>query len=158
MVNNIYIIVTGCDTSTKPKHQCDWFIRLLLKFVVTVLPIGAAFLMANLIQIIKLTGFISFTSYLVPIILQVRSIHVCRKKLPKYHMHISPARKNNVDRQSNKKEMDSRRKCYVTPYSYSVISHPVTGLLMTAVGICLLVFLIVDLFVPPSKLTCSTQS
>lgn len=44
-----------------------------------VLPILAAFGVANLIYILKYAGLIAFIAYIFPVGLQLRSIHVCKK-------------------------------------------------------------------------------
>ena len=79
LVNNLYILITGHDTSRKPKYRFDWFLRMFLRFAMAVLPILAAFGVANLIYILKYAGMVGFIAYLFPFGLQLRSIHVCKK-------------------------------------------------------------------------------
>ena len=93
IVHNLYILITGADTSEKPKHrfnQFDWFLRLSLRFIIAILPIMAAFGVANLVYVLKYAGLFGFINVLFPFLLQIRSIHVCKKRFAKFSkVHIS---------------------------------------------------------------------
>ncbi len=81
IMNNIYIIITGNDTSKKPKWRYDWLLRFFLRFVGALLPIIAAYGVANLIYVLTYAGLVGFgVSFLFPTVLQLRSIFVCTKK------------------------------------------------------------------------------
>lgn len=78
IINNIYIIITGNDTSKKSKCQYDWLLRLFLRFIGALLPILAAYGVANLIYILTYAGLVGFgVSFLFPTVLQLRSTFVC---------------------------------------------------------------------------------
>ena len=93
IVHNLYILITGTDTSEKPKHRFnrfDWFLRLSLRFIIAILPIMAAFGVANLVYVLKYAGLFGFISFLFPFLLQIRSIHVCKRRFAKFSkVHIS---------------------------------------------------------------------
>lgn len=81
IMNNIYIIITGNDTSKKPKWRYDWLLRFFLRLVGALLPIIAAYGVANLIYVLTYAGLVGFgVSFLFPTVLQLRSIFVCTKK------------------------------------------------------------------------------
>lgn len=81
IMNNIYIIVTGKDTSKEPKCKYDWLLRLFLRLVGALLPIIAAYGVANLIYVLTYAGLVGFgVSFLFPTVLQFRSTFVCVKK------------------------------------------------------------------------------
>lgn len=81
IMNNIYIIITGNDTSKKPKWRYDWLLRFFLRLVGALLPIIAAYGVANLIYVLTYAGLVGFgVSFLFPTVLQLRSTFVCIKK------------------------------------------------------------------------------
>ena len=81
MVNNIYIIITGRDTSEHPKWRFDWLLRFLLRLTVATVPLVAAFGVSNLIFILKYAGLLGFgVCFLYPTILQLASTYVCIKE------------------------------------------------------------------------------
>lgn len=81
IMNNIYIIITGNDTSKEPKCKYDWLLRLFLRLVGALLPILAAYGVANLIFVLTYAGLVGFgVSFLFPTVLQLRSTFVCMKK------------------------------------------------------------------------------
>ena len=81
IMNNIYIIITGNDTSEKPKWRYDWLLRFFLRFVGALLPIIAAYGVANLIYVLTYAGLVGFgVSFLFPTVLQLRSTFVCIKR------------------------------------------------------------------------------
>lgn len=93
IVNNLYILITGNDTSQKPKYRYnkyDWFLRLALRLIIAILPILAAFGVANLVYVLKYAGLFGFICFFFPFLLQIRSIHVCKKRFAKFSkFHIS---------------------------------------------------------------------
>ena len=81
MVNNIYIIITGHDTSEHPKWRLDWLLRFLLRLTVATIPLVAAFGVSNLIFILKYAGLLGFgVCFLYPTVLQLASTYVCIKE------------------------------------------------------------------------------
>lgn len=94
IMNNIYIMITGNDTSKKPKWRHDWLLRFFLRFVGALLPIIAAYGVANLIYVLTYAGLVGFgVSFLFPTVLQLRSIFVCMKKFQNtgtedIHLHL----------------------------------------------------------------------
>ena len=78
MVNNIYIIITGHDTSEHPKWRFDWLLRFLLRLTVATVPLAAAFVVSNLIFVLKYAGLLGFgVCFLYPTVLQLASTYVC---------------------------------------------------------------------------------
>ena len=79
MVNNIYTVVLGKDT-TQHKGWYYTLIHLGMKFLAASLPIDVSLFVANLVFVTKyagLTGF--FLCFYFPILLQLRSQWVCQK-------------------------------------------------------------------------------
>ena len=181
MVNNLYILITGQDTSKKPKYRFDWFLRLFLRFSMALLPIMAAFGVANLIYILKYAGLLGFIAFFFPVLLQLRSIHVCKKKFATSFISISGKlstireKESDIDEEPNddaetkspmvEKEKVSlletrdlsnreKRDLYTTPYSNVLISHPIAVWVVGALGAILFVLAFSSLFVHPNKLSC----
>ena len=78
MVNNIYITITGHDTSEHPKRRFDWLLRFLLRLTVATVPLAAAFVVSNLIFVLKYAGLLGFgVCFLYPTVLQLASTYVC---------------------------------------------------------------------------------
>lgn len=81
IINNIYIIITGNDTSKKPKWRYDWLLRFFLRLVGALLPIVAAYGVANLVYVLTYAGLVGFgVSFLFPTVLQLRSTFICIEK------------------------------------------------------------------------------
>ena len=81
MVNNIYIIITGHDTSELPKWRLDWLLRFFLRLTVATVPLLAAFGVSNLIFVLKYAGLLGFgVCFLYPTILQLASMYICVKE------------------------------------------------------------------------------
>lgn len=162
VVNNIYNIITGRDTSQKPKFQYDWLFRLLLRFIVALVPILAAFGIANLVSVLKYAGIAGFTGFLLSFLLQIRSIQVCKTKFAQSHVSIpNGIIPNGISNRKNRKHtssdnMSNHKKCYMTPYSYPVISHPTTGWVMVFVWVCLSLVLLASLFLHPDNISCQS--
>ena len=96
MVNNIYTVITGNDTSKKPKWRYDWILRFSLRFTAALLPLLAAFGMANLIYVLKYAGLVGFgVCFLYPTVLQLRSTFVCIKRFSITNVQLSLTNSNN---------------------------------------------------------------
>ena len=171
VVNNFYILITGHDTSEKPKYRFDLLLRLFLRFVVALIPIMAAFGVANLIYVLKYTGLVGFMCFLFPFSLQVRSIQVCKKTFSKVLVSVtgssSPANGEEekkglispklVEQTSSLFTKDVCRDkgpLYMTPYSYKFISRPISVACVGVAGGLLFVLALSSLFVHPDRLTC----
>lgn len=179
VVNNLYILITGHDTSRRNRHRFDMVLRIALRLVVSVLPILAAFGVANLIYVIKYAGLLGFICYFFPFILQLRSIQVCKRKFSTSYFSISggPTPGNGSDDEDSKnkgsispvlekekeslllaKDLDSKgkRALYMTPYSYLLLSHPVSVVVVGITGLFLFLLAMSSLFVHPHKVTCES--
>ena len=177
VVNNLYILIAGQDTSKKAKHRFDVVLRVALRLIVAILPILAAFGVANLIYVLKYAGLLGFIAYFFPILLQLSSIHVCKKKFSTSLISMSGSRsdqkhgsddenKGEISPGLNKQKeplfparhLDSKetRSLYMTPYSWLFVSHPVSVWIIGAVGLCLFILAFSSLFMHPHRLTCSS--
>lgn len=113
VVNNLYILITGHDTSKKPKFRFDWLLRIFLRFVVALLPILAAFGVANLIYVLKFGGMVSFIGLFFPFMLQLKSIYVCKKRFSRFHISVSgshsPTKQDSGDEGGNDVKMELKK-------------------------------------------------
>ena len=89
IVNNLYIFITGHDTSKEVKHRFDLFLQVVLRFINAVLPILAAMGVANLIYVLKYAGLAGFMCFMFPFLLQMKSIYTCRKRFCLNHVSLS---------------------------------------------------------------------
>ena len=164
IVNNIYILITGHDTSRKPKYRCDRLLRIFLHIITGILPILAGFGVANLIYILKYGGLAGFVCYFFPSFLQFFSIQVCKKKFStaftsrsNSHSALETSLSNELQK-SPLLPKDSKtnhgQSLYMTPYSIRFLSHPVCVWIVWALGMMLCVLAFVGLFVHPQKQTC----
>ena len=177
IVNNIYIILTGQDTSAKPRWKCDWIFRFILRFVAALLPLLAAMGIANLIYVLKYAGLVGFIIALFfPAVLQLRSIYVCNKVFGLSTTHTADndtctlsekvpliqnsgkelSKADNMIKLSGVLEFHRKNRItYITPYSRGYLSHPMIVMVIIGVGFCLFILAITSLGVGPQKLTCS---
>ena len=118
------------------------------------LPIAAAFGMSNLVYILTVSGFITLAIYISPFILQVRSIQVCKKQFADY---TSDGANDKIKTGISccKNVLFGSSEAYMTPYSYPILSHPIIGSILVAIGMTLFVFLVIHFFVIPVKLACA---
>ena len=156
IVNNVYTVITGRDTSEPAKWKYDWILHLSMKFIVALIPILLAFASANLVYILSYTGILAFGLLLLfPGVLQLRSTYVCSKK---FGQCVAPQAKEDSQPLINKVAKSSKLSCsswsYMTPYSNSVISHPLFVCLIGCFGACFFVFALVSLFITTDKFTC----
>lgn len=170
IVNNIYMILTGQDTSKEPRWRCDWLLRFVLRFFAALLPLLAAMGIANLIYVLKYAGLVGFTIALFfPAVLQLRSIYICNRtfgSIIPQRGAVNNANENSplilkVDRRtmlelSGVLEFHrEKRDNYMTRYSRGYLSHPLIVLVIVGIGFCLFILAVVSLGVGPQKLTCS---
>lgn len=180
IVNNIYTILTGQDTSEDPRWRCDWLFRFILRFVAALLPLLAAMGIANLIYVLKYAGLVGFTIALFfPAVLQLRSIYVCNRDFGPSTERIiddisdSKVTENTPLIQTSGEEISKadesmielsgvlefrrrKRSSYMTPYSRGYLSHPLIVLVIIGIGLCLFILAVTSLGIGPQKLTCST--
>ena len=155
IVNNVYMAMTGRDTSTPTKWRYDWLLKLVLRFIVAVLPLALAFAAANLVFILQYAGLLGFgIGFLFPVILQLRSIYVCNKLFGQK----GPPRGGVMVNVEKTPLLDSVQKCdsrsYMTPYSNAVLSHPIFVILIAFFGFSFFVISFVSLFIGPEKVSC----
>ena len=170
IVNNIYIIITGRDTSEKPRWKCDWLFRIILRFVAALLPLIAAFGMANLIYILKYAGLFGFAiAVFLPAVLQLHSIYVCNREFrytTSTATEATPLLVQNDQRVQVKGDdvistlgvlefRKSSRVHYETPYSRGLLSHPFVVMVILLVGIFLFLMAVTSVGIGPHKIKCS---
>lgn len=181
VVNNLYIIITGRDTSAKipSKRKLDFILRLVLRLIVGILPILAALGVANLVYVLKYAGLMGFNiCFFFPTVLQWRSMSVCKRKFAPSHISVSGSHTKDEEQKSllpassatsaiiftagqhsllSTKQLVAGKKDksqYMTPYSSVVFSHPIAVILVGVVGGCLFILTVASLGVHPSKLSC----
>ncbi len=150
-------------------------LKIALRFVLALLPVLAAFGVANLVYVVKYLGLFALANMIFPGLLQIKSILACKKEFSFVKtISESPANSRTRGRWKSKKskvvKKDGRlfellssfcsfrsgaRAVYMTPYSYPVLSHPVSVGVVVGVGAVLLVLVFSNLFVQPEKLTCN---
>ena len=177
MANNIYSLITGQDTSKKPNHRYTWLFTLLLRAIVAILPILAAFGIANLVYIIKYSGILAYAAIILPAGLQFQSIRVCKKAfLPplvtgKKNFPMSELRENKQETSDSDRELSEGMEksplmsnqhrsstLYMTPYSSRVFSRPVAVVITGVLGTILYLLIISSFVCHPEKLTCPSYS
>ena len=89
MVNNIYTVVLGHDTSKSPRNIRYRLLLLMLRFLVALIPILLAFGISNLVTVAQFTGLFAFlVIFFFPTVLQLQSIRVCKRRFRDVHVHI----------------------------------------------------------------------
>eukprot|EP00731_Ephydatia_muelleri_P006574 Em0003g822a len=79
MVNNLYQVIMGRDTSQR-KHSYDGLILVAMRAVVAILPIVCSLFISNLVYILKYGGLVGFlTAFFFPLALQLASQYKCVK-------------------------------------------------------------------------------
>jgi hypothetical protein len=161
IANNIYMVITGRDTSEKGKWKYDWLLRLFIRFFSAILPLALGFAAANLVFILTYAGQLGFVTYfLVPVVLQLRSIYVCKKMFsprPAEPEISSESTTHRKEMKSTPLETNAKKKSrftYMTPYSNVVCSHPIFVAIMGFFGFCFFVIAILSIFIGPDTLTC----
>ena len=180
-VNSIYHIITGHDTSEKPKYKYDWLLRLLLRFTAAILPIAAALGLSNLAYVLKGGGFLGLACYQAAFLLQVRSIYVSKRVFGRpgsANSNLVRSRnggtgssallkskqclKNgeveaSTSYKATKWEANDKH-LYMTPYSFTFFSQPLVSWTMVVLGFILYVLAFVDFFFKPEKLSCVAET
>ena len=193
IVNNLYLLITGQDTALPPKYRYDRVFRIFLRVITALLPVLCSFGVANLITVLKFCGLTGFVSFLFPIILQLRSIHVCKKKFLTTSIRMSEYKEAKDDdngspddgsepltetdksqktsRKSYKisrvtlnsffrslftKDSESVQKSYMTPYSLSIFSRPLSVEVITMMGACQFILSVISLFINVNRVSCES--
>ena len=177
VVNNLYIIITGHDSSKPPSKKYKWFdffLRIALRLIVAIFPILAAFGVANLVYVLKYAGLMGFNiCFFFPTALQLRSVYVCRRRFAPSHISVSGKHSSKEEHQSllstpngivaskeqsivsmKRLEGKEKRLPYMTPYSSRIFSHPVAVVVVGTVGVFFFVLTLASLGVHPKTMTC----
>ena len=170
LVNNIYIILTGRDTSKEGKWKFDWVLRVILRLFGSITPIFAVMGMANLIYIITYGGLSGYiVCYFFPAILQLTSIHACEKKFSVLSQSTTTRFQTNKETAMKKKEnrtytdemtpLNANQKTsgnpsYMTQYSIPILSHPWFVAFMMAVIVMIFGLIMASLFISPDQISC----
>ena len=161
IMNNIYSVFMGQDTTKKPKYKFDWLIRVILKFFIATLPIVAALFVSNLVYVLKYAGLFGFgMCFFFPTLLQLQSQRVCRKLFGSTPGTIKVKPEDSTtSSDSNSSERVPLLSVqegpddllYMTPFSSRILSHPVSVMILGGVGLLLFILAIVGLAVHPSE-------
>lgn len=170
LVNNIYIIITGRDTSVPGKSRYDWLLRIALRLVGSVTPILAAMGMANLIYVITYGGLSGFiVCYFFPAVLQLISIRKCKKTFAepthgriqdgKNTSYIFPPTRNEDHNSDNEvtpllQRWNMKSETYMTPYSIPILSHPLFVWFMTGLLVGIFGLVVASIFVHADQMQC----
>ena len=170
LVNNIYIIITGRDTSAKGKSRSDWLMRLLLRLAGSITPILAAMGLANLIYVIKYGGLFGYiVCYFFPAVLQLTSIRKCVQTFSGTQgtVFVPPPKKEDKDgyyatssEEDERSPLVSRHpwmshdRSYMTPYSIPGLSHPIFVVVMTCFLVVIFVLIFSSLFIKAPPMHC----
>ena len=164
LVNNIYIIITGRDTSEKGKWRFDWLMRMLLRLVGSVTPILAAMGLANLIYVIKYGGLFGYiVCYFFPAVLQVMSVRKCLRTFRNTQEAVFDRSGSDVYNASGEgdetaplvgRRWMSHDRSYMTPYSIPILSHPIFVSVMTVFLVVIFGMIFGSLFVKASPMQC----
>jgi len=177
VVTNIYIIITGSDTSKTPNHscaKCNWLLILAIKLVSAIVPILAAFGISNLIYVLKYAGLLGFAMcFFFPTILQLGSIYACKKRFANTKYSVSGSVNADDSNSETKGGIDAPptgekkpllsvqelqgkegRQLYMTPYSYLCLSHPISVIIVGVIGFILFWLTFGGLFVHPDRELC----
>ena len=172
VVNNLYIIIMGRDTSKPIPHKYRWLefsFQICLRVIVAILPILAAFGIANLIYVLKYAGLMGFNiCFFFPTALQWRSIEVCKSKFTQNCISVSgthekesllkTAKDSSVSKQSllsiKQVNGEGKRMRYMTPFSSKIFSHPVAVGLVGLVGVVFFLLTLASLAVHPEQSMC----
>jgi len=89
VVNNIYTVLTGQDTTIRASNRCYRLLQLVLRFFAAVIPIICAFLVSNLVTVLQFGGIFAFAIIVFfPTALQLQSIRVCKKTFRRIHVRM----------------------------------------------------------------------
>ena len=135
--NNLFVLFTGHDSTELNKHRYGKPLLIGLRLGTAVLPIIASLFIANLVYVVKYGGLLGlFICYFFPIILQLRSQHVCHKTFREALSTLSVSEELPLltDRQYKTSGLRWNVKTYYTPYS-NIFSHPFIVMMFGAVAV-----------------------
>jgi len=156
--NNLFQLFTGSDTTQIHKHKYGKVILVLLRLVCAVCPIIASLFVANLVYVVTYGGLLGlFICYFFPLMLQLRSQHLCYKTFKNAVWSSSSSRKSQVPVNEELPLLVSggriksngfglKEKSYYTPYS-TVLSHPIVVLVFAVICVTSCGFIIASLAV-----------
>ena len=159
------MVITGRDTSEKGKWKYDWLLRFFIRFFSAIVPLALGFAAANLVFILTYAGQLGFVTYfLLPVVLQLRSIYVCKKRFSRQlaEPEITSSESIMLSKELESSPLVANAKkesgfTYMTPYSNIVCSHPIFVAIMGFFGFCFFVISILSIFIGPEKLTCEYE-
>ena len=171
MVNNIYTVVMGLDTSKSPRNIRYRLLLLMVRFLAATIPILLACGVSNLVTVRRYSGPLVFAiSVFFPTALQLQSIRVCKKKFQDVHVRLHMVQNavhdsgEGYDKLCNKDEAtassteivlhslqftqpQNESSLYMTPYSSQVFSRPTAVTIIGAIGLLLFLLSIANLFI-----------
>ena len=172
MVNNIYTVVMGHDTSKSPRNIRYRLLLLMLRFLAAIIPILLACGVSNLVTVRRYSGPLAFAiTIFFPTALQLQSIRVCKKKFQDVHVRLHMVQNavhdsgEGCDKLDNKHEamassteivlhslqfkqpQNESSQLYMTPYSSRVFSRPTAVAIIGAIGLLLFLLSIANLFI-----------
>ena len=171
MVNNIYTVFMGHDTSKSPRNIRYRLLLLMLRFLAATIPILLACGVSNLVTVRRYSGPLAFAiTIFFPTALQLQSIRVCKKKFQDVHVrmhmvqntvHDSGERSNKLQDQDEATasstavvlhslqftQAHDESSLYKTPYSSQVFSRPIAVTIIGAIGLLLFLLSITNLFI-----------
>ncbi len=167
IANNIYVIISGKDSSEKPTHRFaryDFLFRLVLRLMCASVPVLMAFGVANFIIVAKYAGLLGFiVIFGSPMALQLRSIYVCKKTfaniLRNQPVEIKLGVLDSVQETASQLPSSSRNMSsfYMTPYSNRLFSHPVAVCVFGVAGFVSFCLIFTSLFLPQETEVCSAE-
>ncbi len=169
LVNNVYRIVTGKDTSVKPTHRFarfDIVFRSILRLICASVPILMAFGVSNFITVAKYSGLLDFIiSTGSPMALQLGSIYLCKKtfgnrsKLANQSIDIKLEELNSDQKSIAQQPSHSRsiRSLYMTPYSNRLLSHPIAVCVFGVLGFVMFSLTFASLFLSQETEVCFAE-
>lgn len=183
MVNNVYSVIFGRDTSQVSgwKH-C--LVQLGMKFVASILPISIALFVSNLVYVLKYGGLAGFfIAFFSPIVLQLSSQWVSYdtfhymaqsdevKTVPSKSLELQSIKEGKTEEEESllpeeteeakttgRKVFEFFFSCkhsflYKTPYS-TIFGHPLCVVFVLCLVICCFGLTVTSLFVHPSEPSC----
>ena len=160
ITNNAFVGILGKDTAAVMKSRRSYFLILVMKFFSAITPILIAMAVSNLVTVLKYVGLLLFIiSFIVPILLQLRSQWVCRRvfmaamtKQVDLPNSVSDQKDNGVHQKSEEQFLllSSRfngkpSDLYMTPYS-NICSYWPAVAIITVVTVVMFAFMIAGLF------------
>ena len=174
IANNIYSVFFKQDNGKRSK-RCDQLLKVLIRLFAAVTPLAVAFGVSNLVTVLQYSGLPGFIlSFVFPFVLQLRSIRVCKKlfcgvctvQTTFSFMATDSTEKAKSDstelnmgadviHSPQEKKPQNESSLYMTPYSTRILSHPITVIIIGAIGQLLFLLTIAGFFIEPEILpTC----